>query len=123
MDGEDGLVVVERDALRSDIFEERNSIDEDEIEVLDSNVTSIKLEYYELKSGKEEGEGEGEWKEQWDAEKEKTLPHAVKVELTFEEEGKREEGEEEIYYRELIVPLMIHTKKLRGRSGRGSELD
>jgi len=123
VESEEGLVVVERDALRSDIFKERNSIDNDEIEVLDSNVTSMKLEYYELKSGKEEGEGEGEWKEHWDAEKERTLPHAVKIELTFEEEGRREGDEEEIYYRELIIPLMIHTKKLRGRRGGRRDLD
>ncbi|MCK5514052.1 MAG: hypothetical protein KAJ00_06110, partial [Deltaproteobacteria bacterium] len=71
-----------------------------------------------LKSGKEEGEGEGEWKEHWDAEKEGTLPHAVKIELTFEEEGRREGDEGEIYYRELIIPLMIHVKKIRGRRGR-----
>ncbi|MCK5512951.1 MAG: prepilin-type N-terminal cleavage/methylation domain-containing protein, partial [Deltaproteobacteria bacterium] len=52
VESEEGLVVVERDALRSDIFKERDSIDKDEIEVLDSNVTSMELEYYELKSGK-----------------------------------------------------------------------
>ena len=123
VEGEEGLVVVERDALRSDIFKERNSIDKDEIEVLDSNITSMKLEYYELKSGKEEGEGEGEWKEHWDAEKEGTLPHAVKIELTFEEEGRREGDEEKIYYRELFIPLMIYAKKIRGRGGERSELD
>jgi general secretion pathway protein J len=104
VESEEGLVVVERDALRSDIFKERDSIDE-------------------LKSGKEEGEGEGEWKEHWDAEKEGTLPHAVKIELTFEEEGRREGDEGEIYYRELIIPLMIHVKKIRGRRGRRSDLD
>ena len=67
-------------------------------------------------------EGEGEWEENWDAEKEGTLPHAVKIELTFEEEGRREGDEDEICYRELIVPLMIHAKKLRGKRGE-SDLD
>lgn len=123
VEGEEGLVVVERDALRSDIFKERNSMDKDEIEVLDANVASMKLEYYELKSGKEEGEGEGDWREYWDPEEERTLPHAVKIALTFEEEGKREGDEEEVYERELIIPLMIHTKALRGRRGRRSDLE
>lgn len=105
-----GLVVVERDALRTDIFKERNFIDRDEMEVLDGHVTRMRFEYYELKRGKEEGEGE--WKERWDAEKKGNLPHAVKIELTFEEEGRGEEEVEEIY-RELIVPLMIFNKKIR----------
>ncbi len=113
VESDEGLVVVERDALKTDIFKERNNIDKDEIEVLDSYVTAMKLEYYELRSGKEEGEGEGEWKEHWDAEKEGTLPHAVRIELTFEEERKKEEDEAELYYRELIVPLMIYSKKMR----------
>lgn len=107
-----GLVVVERDALRTDIFKERNSIDKDEMEVLNAHISRIRFEYYELKRGREEDEGEGEWKELWDAEKEGRLPHAVKIELTFIEEGRGEEDEEEIY-RELVVPLMIHSKKIR----------
>lgn len=105
-----GLVVVERDALRIDIFKERNFIDRDKMEVLDEHVSRMRFEYYELKRGKEEGEGE--WKERWDAEKKGKLPHAVKIELTFEEEGRGEEEVEEIY-RELIVPLMIYNKKIR----------
>lgn len=109
---DEGLVVVERDALRTDIFQERNFMDRDELEVLDAHVIRIRFEYYELKSGKEEGEGEGEWKERWDAEKKGTLPHTVKIELTFREEGRGEEDEEE-FYRELVVPLMIHSKKIR----------
>ena len=111
-----GLVVVERDALRSDIFRERDTIDKDEIEVLDQEVTEIQFSYYKLKRGKSEGEGEGEWKEKWDAEKEGTLPHAVKVELTFKEKGRGKDAEEEFYKRELIIPIMVHVKKLRGRS-------
>ena len=112
VEDDEGLVVVERDALRTDIFKERDSIDKDEMVVLDAHVSRIQFEYYELKSGKEEGEGEGEWKEHWDAEKEGTLPHAVRMELTFKEEGTGEEDEEE-FYRELIVPLMIHSEKIR----------
>ena len=76
-------------------------------------MTDIRFEYYQLKSGKTEGEGEGEWEEKWDAEKEGTLPHAVKVELTIEEEN-REDSEEEPYTRDLIIPLMVHVKKARG---------
>ena len=115
VESDEGLVVVERDALRTDIFKERNSIDENELVVLDPRITRMRFEYYKLKSGKEEGEGEGMWEEHWDAEKEGMLPRAVKVELTFEEEGKGEEDEGEIYYRELVIPIMIHSKKIRGR--------
>ena len=117
VEDDEGLVVVERDALRTDIFKERESIDKDEMEVLDQQVTAIRFDYYKLKSGKTEGEGEGEWEEKWDAEKEGTLPNAVRVELTFEEEGRDEESEGEVYTKELITPLMVQVKTLRGRRG------
>ena len=116
-----GLVVLERDALRTDIFKERETLDKDEMEVLDQQVTDIRFEYYQLKDGKTEGEGEGEWEEKWDAEKEGTLPHAVKVVLTVEEEGRGEDSEGEIYTRELIVPLMVHVDTIRGGRGRSGE--
>jgi prepilin-type N-terminal cleavage/methylation domain-containing protein len=116
-----GLVVIERDALRADIFEERDSLDEDDMEVLDPRVTDIQFEYYQLKSGKTEGEGEGEWEEKWDAEKEGTLPHAVKVMLTIEEEENQEDSESEPYTRELVIPLMVHVDTIRGRRRMGGE--
>lgn len=115
VEDDEGLVVVERDALRTDIFKERESFDKDEMEVLDQQVTAIRFDYYKLKSGKTEGEGEGEWEEKWDAEKEGTLPNAVRVELTFEEEGRDEDSEGEVYTKELITPLMVQVKTLRGR--------
>jgi general secretion pathway protein J len=108
-----GLVVVERDALRTDIFKERDFVDKDEMEVLDEHVTHLRLEYYELKRGRDDGEGQ--WKERWDAEKEGKLPYAVKIELTFREKGKGEDDEEE-FKRELLVPIMIYNKKIRVRS-------
>jgi len=111
---------VEQDALRTDIFEEKESMDKDEMEVLDQQVTAIQFEYYKLKSGKTEGEGEGEWEEKWDAEKERALPNAVRVELTFEEEGREEDSEGEVYTKELITPLMVQVKKLRGRRSTGT---
>jgi prepilin-type N-terminal cleavage/methylation domain-containing protein len=114
-----GLVVIERDALRADIFEERDSLDKEEMEVLDQRVTDIQFEYYQRKSGKTEGEGEGEWEEKWDAEKEGTLPHAVKVVLTLEEEERPEESEAEPYPRELVIPLMVHVDTIRGRRRTG----
>jgi general secretion pathway protein J len=120
VEDDEGLVVVERNALRADIFKERESIDKDEMEVLDQQVTAIRFEYYKLKSGKTEGEGEGEWEEKWDAEKERALPNAVRVELTFEEEGREEDSEGEVYTKELITPLMVQVKKLRGRRSTGT---
>ena len=104
-----GLVVVERDALRTDIFKERDFVDKDEMEVLDEHVTRMRLEYYELKRRRDEGEGQ--WREHWDAEKKGKLPHAVKVELTFREKGRGEDDEEE-FIRELVVPIMIHNEKI-----------
>lgn len=112
---DEGLVVLERDALRSDIFKERETLDKDDMEVLDPRVSAIRFDYYKLKSGTAEGEGEGEWEETWDAEQEGTFPHAVRVELTFEEEGRNEGSEGEVFTRELITPLMVQVKQLRGR--------
>jgi hypothetical protein len=116
-----GLVVIERDALRADIFEERDSLDKDDMEVLDPRVTEIQFEYYQRESGKTEGEGEGEWEEKWDAEKEGTLPHAVKVMLTMEDEARQQGSEEEPYLRELVIPLMVHVDTIRGRRRAGGE--
>jgi len=116
-----GLVVIERDALRADIFEERDSLNKDDMEVLDQRVREIQFEYYQRKSGKTEGEGEGEWEEKWDAEKEGTLPHAVKVTLTIEDEGRQEDSETEPYFRELVIPLMVHVDTIRGRRRIGGE--
>ena len=108
---DEGLVVVERDALRTDIFKEKNFVDKDEIEILDKHVTRMRLEYYELKRVGEEGEGQ--WKELWDAERKGSLPHAVRVELTFREEGRGEDDEEDEFIRELIIPIMIYNKTIR----------
>ena len=116
-----GLVVIERDALRADIFEERDSLDKDDMEVLDERIADIKFEYYQFKDGKAEGEGEGEWEEKWDAEKEGTLPHAVKVMLTIEDDTRREESDAEPYLRELVIPLMVHVDTIRGRRRPGGE--
>lgn len=116
-----GLVVIERDALRADIFEERDSLDKDDMEVLDPRVTDIQFEYYQRESGKTEGEGEGEWEEKWDAEKEGILPHAVKVMLTIEDESRQEGSEAEPYLRELVIPLMVHVDTIRGRRRTGGE--
>jgi prepilin-type N-terminal cleavage/methylation domain-containing protein len=110
-----GLVVIERDALRADIFDERDSLDKDDMEVLDQRVTDIQFEYYQLKDGKTEGEGDGEWEEKWDAEKEGTLPHAVKVMLTIEDDTRQEDSDAEPYLRELVIPLMVHVDTIRGR--------
>ena len=116
-----GLVVIERDALRADIFEERDSLDKDDMEVLDPRVTEIQFEYYQRESGKTEGEGEGEWEEKWDAEKEGVLPHAVKVMLTIEDDARQEDSETEPYLRELVIPLMVHVDTIRGRRRTGGE--
>ena len=105
----EGLVVVERDALRSDIFEERETIDKDEMVVLDANATDIRFEYYRAEEG-DEDEGAAEetaWEEKWDAEEEGELPQAVSVSVTFLDEAAREGSDDEAYTRELVIPLMI----------------
>ena len=105
----EGLVVVERDALRSDIFEERETIDKDEMVVLDANATDIRFEYYRAEEG-DEDEGAAEetaWEEKWDAEEEGELPQAVSVSVTFLDEAAREGSDNEAYTRELVIPLMI----------------
>ena len=104
-----GLVVVERDALRSDIFEERENIDKDEMVVLDANATDIRFEYYRAEEGDEDEAAEEEtaWEEKWDAEEEGELPQAVSVSVTFLDEAAREGSGDEAYARELVIPLMI----------------
>ena len=105
----EGLVVVERDALRSDIFEERETIDKDEMVVLDANATDIRFEYYRAEEGDEDEAAEEEtaWEEKWDAEEEGELPQAVSVSVTFLDEAAREGSDDEAYTRELVIPLMI----------------
>ncbi len=105
----EGLVVVERDALRSDIFEEREAMDKDEMVALDANVTDIRFEYYRAEEGdtEEAAEEETAWEEKWDAEEEGELPQAVSVAVTFREEATREGADDEVYTRELVIPLMI----------------
>jgi hypothetical protein len=44
----------------------------------------------------------------------------VRVELTFEEEGREEDSEGEVYTKELITPLMVQVKTLRGRRSAGT---
>ena len=116
-----GLVVVERDALRSDIFKEREILDKHEMVVLDANVTGIRFEYYRSEEGDTLGDAGGEgaaWEEKWDAEEEGSLPRAVGVAVTFLDAATGEGGEEEAYTRELVIPLMIKIAEKRG--GRGS---
>jgi len=105
----EGLVVVERDALRSDIFEEREAMDKDEMMVLDANVIDIRFEYYRAEEGdtEEAAEEETAWEEKWDAEEEGELPQAVSAAVTFREEATREGADDEVYTRELVIPLMI----------------
>lgn len=104
-----GLVVVERDALRSDILKQREAMDKDEMMVLDANVTAIRFAYYSAEGGDREttSEEEADWVEKWDAEEEGSLPQAVSVTVTFLEEGTAPGDEDEIYTRELVIPLMI----------------
>ncbi len=104
-----GLVVVERDALRSDIFKERETIDKDQMVVLDANATDIRFEYYRAEEGDtdEAAEEETAWEEKWDAEEEEELPRAVSVSVTFLDKAAREGSDDEAYTRELVIPLMI----------------
>ena len=103
----EGLVVVERDALRSDIFEEREAMDKDEMVALDANVIDIRFEYYRADEGdtEEAAEEETAWEEKWDAEEEGELPQAVSVAVTFREEATREGADDDVYTRELVIPL------------------
>jgi prepilin-type N-terminal cleavage/methylation domain-containing protein len=105
-----GLVVVERDALRSDIFKERETMDTDEMVVLDANATAIRFDYYRSEEGDTEEATDGEdtaWEEKWDAEEEESMPQAVSVAVTFREDAEGQGGENESYTRELVIPLMI----------------
>jgi len=124
VEDEKGLVVLERDALRSDMFKERETIDKDEMVVLDAGVTDIGLEYYRAAEGdtEEAAEEDTAWEEKWDAEEEGSLPKAVSVTVTFLEEAAREGSEDVFYTRELVIPLMIEpADKSGGRQLTGGE--
>lgn len=111
VDEDRGLLIKERDALKTNILKDEFG-EETKESVLDAQVAHIEFQYYDLG----EGEEEGEWVESWSAKEKGRLPRAVKVEIAFRNaEGKEADT------RELIIPIMALGKDLRTtRSALGS---
>ncbi len=86
------FVFLEEKVLSKDFFSTDNSREEKAAELI-PNIKELTFEYYEIE---EEGEEEGQWLETWDLEEHKTLPRAIRVSLTYEQEEDAEEGDEEI---------------------------
>jgi len=106
VDEDRGLLVRERDAMKTNILKEEFG-EESEEGVLDTQVAHMKFQYYDVGEGEEEEEGE--WVESWNAKEKGRLPRAVKIEIAFKENEK--ENEEDT--RNLVVPLMVQGKDLR----------
>jgi general secretion pathway protein J len=104
VDEDRGLLIREKDALKTNILKEESG-EESEENVLDAQVAHMEFKYYDLG----EGEEEGEWVESWNAKEKGRMPRAVKVELAFK-------GDEE-NTKELVIPLMALGKDLRTKEG------
>jgi hypothetical protein len=101
VDGDQGLLVKERDALKANILKDEFG-EESEENVLDDQVARIQFQYYDLGEGEE-----GEWLESWNAKEKERMPRAVKVKIDFKDEKENSQ--------ELIIPLMAPGKDLRSK--------
>jgi len=101
VDGDQGLLVKERDALKANILKDEFG-EESEENVLDDQVAHIQFQYYDLGEGEE-----GEWLESWNAKEKERMPRAVKVKIDFKDEKENSQ--------ELIIPLMAPGKDLRSK--------
>jgi hypothetical protein len=79
---------------REKVFFLDNAFDDSggKVTTLDPEVTKLKFEYFDAPPG----EKEGDWVSDWDAGDKKYLPAAVKVQITFEHDGKK-----------VIMPEMV----------------
>jgi len=101
VDGDQGLLVKERDALKANILKDEFG-EESEENVLDDQVAHIQFQYYDLGEGEE-----GEWLESWNAKEKERMPRAVKVKIDFKDEKENSQ--------ELIILLMAPGKDLRSK--------
>jgi type II secretory pathway pseudopilin PulG len=97
-----GLQTREKVFFLEDAFDDSGG----KVSVLDPEVKNIRFEYYDVPPG----EKEGDWVSDWDASDKKYLPAAVKVQITFEHNGKT------IKLPEMVV-LISTQKDLRLKTG------
>jgi len=76
----EGLKMREKVFFLEDVFEDEGG----KVYLLDPEVDTLELEYYDIP----EDETEGDWVLYWDPEEKTYLPDAVKFKFTFEHEGK-----------------------------------
>ena len=79
----DGLKIREKVFFLEDVFDDSNG----KVSILDPDVKKIEFEYYEIP----EGETQGDWVSEWDPDDKETIPSAVKVLMTIEQNGKKTE--------------------------------
>lgn len=94
-DGE-GLKITEKVFFLEDVFEERGG----KTYVLDPDIKKLSFEYYDLP---EEEEEEGEWVSEWDEEEKPYLPSAVRLTITYMQDGRETEMPE--------IIAAIHVRK------------
>lgn len=76
----EGLQMREKVFFLEDVFED----DGGKVYLLDPEVKTLELEYYDIP----EDEKQGDWVSEWDPEDKTYLPEAVKFTITLEQEGK-----------------------------------
>lgn len=76
----EGLQMREKVFFLEDVFEDEDG----KVYMLDPEVKSLDLEYYDIP----EDEKQGDWVSEWDPEEKTYLPEAVKFKITLEHEGK-----------------------------------
>ncbi len=79
----EGLKIREKVFFLEDVFDDSNG----KVYLLDPDVKKVEFEYYEIP----EEEKQGDWVSEWDSGDKKTIPSAVKVRLTLEQNGKKTE--------------------------------
>jgi type II secretory pathway pseudopilin PulG len=76
----EGLKIREKIFFLEDVFDDEGG----KVYLLDPEVKTLELEYYDIP----EGEKQGEWVSDWDPDDKQYVPAAVKFRITLEHEGK-----------------------------------
>jgi type II secretion system protein J len=97
-----GLEIREKVFFLEDAFDDSGG----KVSTLDPEVTNLKFRYFDVPPG----EKEGDWVSDWDASDKQYLPAAVKVQITFEHNGKT------ITLPEMVVRISVQ-KDLTPKSG------
>jgi hypothetical protein len=92
----EGLKIREKVFFLEDVFDDSKG----NVYLIDPDVKKIEFEYYDMP----EGEKQGSWVTEWNPDDQETVPLAVKVRMTLEQNGKKTE------LPELIVRISAQRK-------------